>query len=278
MPGRGVGRKAGSPRQFAVVLLERSRRAVGADRRPCDDDSRADMGRSAGVAAWLTASEPGCGDAGFDRVEFHVGNGLCILDVSIEAAALLEPYTMAGKREAGRVGSWVAQNEPRALETFTTTGLAELRNSGSAGSRLPASRSTSSDVGLVASVVNVAEARAASLGRPLDPRPLLAWDESRARCPAFHDSAFAGHRANRRPQRQIADDADRVLDRQPSRPRSIKIARLDFTGIRDGPLADDEAAVGTCLTGGDDRVYTARVLVEGSPLAGRHLDVTARHS
>ena len=41
---------------------------------------------------------------------------------------------MAGKCEAGRDGSWVAQNEPSALETLTTTGFSDLRSSGSAAS------------------------------------------------------------------------------------------------------------------------------------------------
>jgi len=41
---------------------------------------------------------------------------------------------MAETCEAGRDGSWLAQNEPSALETLTTTGFADLRRSGSAAS------------------------------------------------------------------------------------------------------------------------------------------------
>jgi hypothetical protein len=40
----------------------------------------------------------------------------------MDTAALLDPYTIAGKRDAGREGSCVAQNDPNALDTFTTTG------------------------------------------------------------------------------------------------------------------------------------------------------------
>jgi hypothetical protein len=46
-------------------------------------------------------------DAGLDGVELHLGHRF-----GVETAALLDPYTIAGKRDAGREGSWVAQKVP----------------------------------------------------------------------------------------------------------------------------------------------------------------------
>src|ERR1035437_5457156 len=52
----------------------------------------------------------------------------------MEPPPLLEPKTIETNLEAGRDGSWVAQNEPRALEMFTTTGFSDCCSSGSAAS------------------------------------------------------------------------------------------------------------------------------------------------
>src|SRR6476619_1022943 len=96
--------------------------------------NRADRGATAGKAARVAAAETGGRYPGFDRVELHVGDGLGVLDGEHGDGGLARPVDDRGKCEAGRDGSCVAQNEPRALETFTTTGLAERRSRGSAAS------------------------------------------------------------------------------------------------------------------------------------------------
>jgi hypothetical protein len=49
---------------------------------------------------------------GSTALNFTSGTALAYCTVSMETAALLDPYTIAGKRDAGREGSSVAQKVP----------------------------------------------------------------------------------------------------------------------------------------------------------------------
>jgi hypothetical protein len=121
-----------SPAQLAVVSLERPSGPVLAGRGHSDDVPGADPGRPA--AGVLHSAEPGRGVAGPDHVELTSGKARAYQTVSIETAALLAPYTIAGYFEAGRDGSWLAQNEPSALEMLTTTGFSDSFSRRSAAS------------------------------------------------------------------------------------------------------------------------------------------------